>query len=915
MAKQSTRFLDVTKSYLLVDPNSFFDTLSLIDKSDFPEGSVPVVAYEGYNFLPTSYGYKSYFGTTSALDIEALGPQVDDVFIIQTQTFQNIAVALTPTGIYTKEADSEGAWEHAIVMDEPSEGVSLNWTKCMIGNELFCYRATGQTYAVFSPIERAVSQGEIEAGADPDTHPANQFYEVVPNFLNMKGQQGIFKAGSRLGFWDSANSIAVSSVDDFAQFTPNIKTGASNVLFNEIKGRITQVLALDDGFVIYATRSIVSIRKNKDSTMQWDPLVLVQDNGVAFQRECCVGENTATQYAYTAAGLFKITADSAEPTAISVVDFLKESKEPVFLKVIDNRYLFLEILDSDYIDGLVTFTVETIPASVQVYPPFTIVNQQHQLRQIRDSFEGIKTVTTNGIGSFDQYLLNAGLPLRKEGTEITPVLQYNWHSEMNTAARSGSRIAGWIGSPRYIDREKMLWGTASAKTAFEVGFVGGTRIPLGVQYYDDWKWLADPRVVMPFDAPPASHPTSFPTLEDYVAYCLSLLDNYGDLNRSTLTTMKATCPFTEEGMPIQAIAFGYGEPSIGVTTYDGYWKGLGSSVSIPDSYTGGSTSTTHRTYYIYNETGGYSPVDEELSLPNDTRTSLTLTTAYNPIYKVETTDDRITFTRENAVSGTLNAQIKFISHLKDDLKVFSLCYDDIRYAEAENEFPSTITNTIVITGYEYTGEDDETYFVSFGAVGNLTGLEGGQSYTFDGRGSITYPPVSFLLQNGSIGPVRPTIPGALVFDTYLEKWGKMRGDYKLLVDWKPLNNASGEVIPYEVFGMQGGIVDVNGTIRLFDMFPVDSYIRYGKIGHHREGFTKIDEVRVRFRTPSAGTLRTDSSLDGYGIELGFSREVEFDTELQVTLYPNISARWHTISLTGIFDIRYLEYRAHEVSNR
>ena len=33
---------------------------------------MPIVAYEGYNFLPTVYGYRSYFDVTPKVDIQAL---------------------------------------------------------------------------------------------------------------------------------------------------------------------------------------------------------------------------------------------------------------------------------------------------------------------------------------------------------------------------------------------------------------------------------------------------------------------------------------------------------------------------------------------------------------------------------------------------------------------------------------------------------------------------------------------------------------------------------------------------------------------------------------------------------------------------------------------------------------------------
>jgi hypothetical protein len=171
------------------------------------------------------------------------------------------------------------------------------------------------------------------------------------------------------------------------------------------------------------------------------------------------------------------------------------------------------------------------------------------------------------------------------------------------------------------------------------------------------------------------------------------------------------------------------------------------------------------------------------------------------------------------------------------------------------------------------------------------------------------------MQNGSIGPVYPTIHGAIVYDTQLKKWGKMKQDYKVLVDWSPLNNLSGNIIPFEVFGVQGGIVQPDGKIALFDKYPIDSYIKYGKIGYYRQGMTSAQEIRVSFREPSTGALRSEASLDGTSVELGLTKVVEYTNKKDVILYPSTVGRWHTVSFIGIYDIKHLEFRGTIVGNR
>ena len=180
---------------------------------------------------------------------------------------------------------------------------------------------------------------------------------------------------------------------------------------------------------------------------------------------------------------------------------------------------------------------------------------------------------------------------------------------------------------------------------------------------------------------------------------------------------------------------------------------------------------------------------------------------------------------------------------------------------------------------------------------------------------VSVPPTSFLLQDGSIGPVYPTIPGALVYDLQLQKWGKMKQNYKVLVDYMPLNNSTANIVNYETFGMIGGVVLESGKIALFDENPIDSYIKYGKIGYYRTGFTKAEEVRVTFRTASTGNIFLETSLDGSVVESTLGKAQDFTGQTEIVFYPSSSGRWHNIKIQGKYDIKHLEFRGTIVGNR
>lgn len=461
---QAAKIIDISRSFVPIDSRVFPETLHATGKEDYPEERIPVVAYKGQNFLPTAQGYKSYFGTNQQLDFSALASRVDKAFIVQTKTFENILIALCEDGIWTKAGEVSGVWVHEITLPIPPEGSHLEWTYCIIGEEVFCYRATELQYYKFSPIAvnwevnafssvatiSAISQYTNAGGLPAETYyysiasknssgalsapsaevaitltvPGDIFvnisttgiyghriyrrvgneikyldYEaatitsiydlsldwqgpitlpdtnweairyyafsaipVTPTFLNMEGQQGIFAAGIRLGFWDSENSVSWSSIDDFADFTPSVETLAGSAIFSDVNGRIINILSNEDGFVVYSTKSIVLVRRAIEATFQWDPKALLTDAGIAFLEQTCASSPDTTHFAWTSAGLAKIEANALTWIIPEVYDYLSKSQEPYFLSLLENRYLAIHCLDPDYLDGHIQLKVATVPS-------------------------------------------------------------------------------------------------------------------------------------------------------------------------------------------------------------------------------------------------------------------------------------------------------------------------------------------------------------------------------------------------------------------------------------------------------------------------------------------------------------------------------------------------------------------------
>jgi hypothetical protein len=348
---QRAQVIDITKSYLPGDPNTYVQSLVNTDREDGEEKTLPVLPYEGYNFLPTAQGYKSYFGTNLVLDIEGLNKNVQFILSFQLSNYKTRLIALCADGIWVCNANvADSTWTHPITLtDTPS--VFEEWTWCVLENTLYMYRQ-GQA----SAWKTGESAGELTIA----TH--------TPTFLNMAGQMGIFKAGLRLGFWDSANSVSWSSNLDLTDFTSSIETLAGNSIFGDIVGRIITIRAHGEGFIIYSTRSVVGVNFDTTGNLLWDSKKIFDNIGISYSRAVTYGQSDAQHFVYATNGIYAIgkynsLAGKHEIELIipEVYDFLKTSRDPIYLDTINSRYVFFHILNPDYVYGLTSFDYVTPP--------------------------------------------------------------------------------------------------------------------------------------------------------------------------------------------------------------------------------------------------------------------------------------------------------------------------------------------------------------------------------------------------------------------------------------------------------------------------------------------------------------------------------------------------------------------------
>jgi len=379
---QVVKFIDVSKGYAVIDPSAFTENLSYTTGADAPETGAPILAFAGYNFLPTAYGVRSFFGTNSTLDIAPLPTRCNKVLLYQFANLQNVLIALCEDGIYITRPNASGAsWEGKVPygwiyqdwlggkgMIQPAEGTaSLEnqtdarwWSYAVLYNTLYIYRAGDPQVVSIGPLD-------IVAGVVTLNY-------LTPTFLNMAGQMGIFKANGRLGFWDSANSISWSSLFDPMDHTPSLETLAGNAIFKDITGTVIVVIPQGTGFIIYSTKGIVGVRFTTTGPMPWDANNISDIAGIAYPFQVTSGATDAEHFAYTSAGIQRVGKYTAiaqthqiENVIPDVYDLLKESREPVYLDFINGRFLFISLLSDKYIVGGLEYDQNIVgPLSIRI---------------------------------------------------------------------------------------------------------------------------------------------------------------------------------------------------------------------------------------------------------------------------------------------------------------------------------------------------------------------------------------------------------------------------------------------------------------------------------------------------------------------------------------------------------------------
>ena len=1004
---QRAQVIDITKSYLPGDPNAFVQSLINTEREDGEEKTLPVLAYEGYNFLPTSYGYRSYFGVNAELDVGTLSSNVQFILSYQLTNYETVLIALCEDGIWMVDANTAAApWVHSVVFNNLTPapyytpGVFEMWTWCVIENVLYMYQ-----------------QGRASAWKTSESAGVLSIATHTPDFLNMTGQMGIFKAGLRLGFWDSADSVSWSSNLDLTSFTPSIENLAGNTKFGEVVGRIVTIRQHGEGFVIYATKSIVGVSRNDSGNMLFDGKKIFENIGVSYSRAVTFGQSDAEHFVYATNGIYRVGKFNAlsgkhevEPLVPEVYDFLKESRDAIYLDTVNSRYVFFHILNPDYVYGLTSFTYVT-PEDLNVR--FLIGGHPWDGTTLpainldgNAAAEAIKQLVTFGfVSESDTTALWTLITSETQDGTIGPLSSgggtRNAETPGFTSADIVSTYIDGFTLPAELDTDilehsniaEVYLGNIPPGAVSVSNAMGESVIKIMMKQRQDWELFRQHQANAITEILAAEKTTDVPGVTP-IGYGTPPSPPAPSVTNTLITTVPTGDGSTEiqRDAPLRKLVMRkYWQRSVAITkreTETITYRTSGSSDTVL-TMTGNSfyplINYTPQTFDVTTSFVGtvsagtkaaieasilsQAPASSQFYTYNGTKFSCTINLntpsagqmlivvvykdggvpwEYHLTRSMTITDNTpyyedistvIDYTTEYATAdmGSVDLEATQVAHGRTIIQVTSdpptiVVHSTVPIfptgASAIGFFPPTWTGVetlklivasalspwhlvdgtfgIELIGEPLAGATPETDIPGYVAYGDpFIGADYG----------LTYSQFPYVLQVGSPFIYYPTYAGSLVLDLALKKWGKQKNNFQILIDLQPTNQFNALILTADDRGMDAALHLVDETIKIFDEDPADSRITYGKIGGYRLGMTKILECRVHNRRPCTGVLTIDSSMDGRNIDASLRFTLSYGSSQVIEAYPDISARWHVVTMSGIFDLTGLEPRTTIVSRR
>lgn len=254
-------------------------------------------AYYMHNVIPTAQGYKSV-GYKNILP--AAGFNFDKVFTVRDPDMVRGWLGVTTSGALYLYRAGDITWTDitAQVTGWTGGNVSIAYANgytylCLAGFNVYKLSVAAKTVTVIDLI------GVVENKIVAITASSN--YLVITDGVTI--------------FWSST----ISPED----FVPSLITGAGSGKPSDLEGLIVALVPLTSGFAVYSSVNVVIASYSQNARFPWVYRGAANSEGVSDIQHITVGADEGTHYAWTSAGIQKISNTGAAVTSMpEVTDFL-----------------------------------------------------------------------------------------------------------------------------------------------------------------------------------------------------------------------------------------------------------------------------------------------------------------------------------------------------------------------------------------------------------------------------------------------------------------------------------------------------------------------------------------------------------------------------------------------------------------
>lgn len=276
-----------------------FDRTTASSADADKDKGIPQVYYLE-NCVPQTYGYQSVGyetlvpGLTGAQDFST-------VVAIQTANFGRILLVPAGGKNYILDRTVSDTWNTNSEFPANTVPNDVLVTSAFIQGETYIY------YANYGCFKYNTTTKLLEAVTLTSL--------VATDVLAIAASNGYMIAVTSSG-------VAWSSLVDPTDFTPNISTGASGGNLQEANGAIKSIYSLSSGVLVYCENNIVGGKVTSNVTFPFAWNSLPNSGGIERSDQVSWQQSLAAQYAWTSAGLQKVSAGSCQNYLPELTDFL-----------------------------------------------------------------------------------------------------------------------------------------------------------------------------------------------------------------------------------------------------------------------------------------------------------------------------------------------------------------------------------------------------------------------------------------------------------------------------------------------------------------------------------------------------------------------------------------------------------------